>query len=62
MYWLTTANGGPLKEHGTPITPVDILATVGSWGLVLLGLSVLILAVRRFVQGLREGTSALLGD
>jgi hypothetical protein len=60
MYRLTTANGGPLKKHGTPITPVDILAIVGFWGLVLLALSAWILAMRRFVQGSREANVSAL--
>jgi hypothetical protein len=61
MFWLTTANGGPLKEHGSPMRPVDILAIVGFWGLVLLALSTLILAMVRSLQRSREANFGALG-
>jgi hypothetical protein len=54
MAGATQAHGGPLSKPGDAITAGVIAFAVAWWGLVLLGVTFLILAVVRFRQSVRE--------
>lgn len=51
----TRANGGhPPSQPGSPVTPGVIAFAIVWWGLVVLGVTFLVLAVVRFRQSVRE--------